>query len=53
MESVEEIMSLEPKPSCRFGANDSQYIVPDMFVCKTRSQYTTPCEKGRLTIVAL
>jgi DNA-directed RNA polymerase specialized sigma54-like protein len=46
-------MSLEPQPSRRFGANDSQYIVPDMFVYKTRGQYTTPCGKGKLTIVVL
>src|SRR5947208_9566114 len=30
MESVEEIMGLEPKPGRRFGGNDSRYIVPDV-----------------------
>ena len=40
MESVEEIMGLEPKPGRRFGANDSRYIVPDVFVHKLGSEYT-------------
>jgi DNA-directed RNA polymerase specialized sigma54-like protein len=43
MESVEAIMSLEPKPAHRFRANDSRYIVPDVFVYKMRGEYTTPC----------
>ncbi len=40
MESVEEIMGLEPKPGRRFGGNDSRYIVPDVFVYKIGSDYT-------------
>ena len=40
MESVEEIMALEPKPGRRFGGNDSRYIVPDVFVYKLGSDYT-------------
>ena len=40
MESVEEIMGLEPKPGRRFGGNDSRYIVPDVFVYKLGSDYT-------------
>jgi RNA polymerase sigma-54 factor len=40
MESVEEIMTLEPKPGRRFGANDSRYIVPDVFVYKMGGEYT-------------
>jgi RNA polymerase sigma-54 factor len=40
MESVEEIMTLEPKPGRRFGANDSRYIVPDVFVYKMSGEYT-------------
>lgn len=40
MESVEEIMGLEPKPGRRFGANDSRYIVPDVIVYKMGSDYT-------------
>jgi RNA polymerase sigma-54 factor len=40
MESVEEIMGLEPKPGRRFGGNDSRYIVPDVFVYKLGSEYT-------------
>ena len=40
MESVEEIMGLEPKPGRRFGVNDSRYIVPDVFVHKLGSEYT-------------
>jgi RNA polymerase sigma-54 factor len=40
MESVEEIMGLEPKPGRRFGGADSRYIVPDVFVYKLGSDYT-------------
>jgi RNA polymerase sigma-54 factor len=40
MESVEEIMALEPKPGRRFGGNDSRYIVPDVFVYKIGGDYT-------------
>jgi len=40
MESVEEIMALEPKPGRRFGGNDSRYIVPDVFVYKLGDEYT-------------
>jgi RNA polymerase sigma-54 factor len=40
MESVEEIMGLEPKPGRRFGGSDSRYIVPDVFVYKLGSDYT-------------
>ena len=40
MESVEEIMRLEPKPGRRFGGNDSRYIVPDVFVYKLGNDYT-------------
>lgn len=40
MESVEEIMGLEPKPGRRFGANDSRYIVPDVVVYKMGNDYT-------------
>ena len=40
MESVEEIMALEPKPGRRFGGNDSRYIVPDVFVYKIGDEYT-------------
>jgi RNA polymerase sigma-54 factor len=39
MESVEEIMSLEPKPGRRFGGGDSRYIVPDVVVHKMGSEY--------------
>ncbi len=39
MESVEEIMGLEPKPGRRFGANDSRYIAPDVVVHKMGSEY--------------
>jgi RNA polymerase sigma-54 factor len=39
MESVEEIMGLEPKPGRRFGGNDSRYIVPDVVVHKMGSDY--------------
>jgi RNA polymerase sigma-54 factor len=40
MESVEEIMGLEPKPGRRFGGADSRYIVPDVFVYKLGNDYT-------------
>jgi RNA polymerase sigma-54 factor len=40
MESVEEIMGLEPKPGRRFGGNDSRYIVPDVVVHKMGNDYT-------------
>src|SRR5213594_3736078 len=40
MESVEEIMGLEPKPGRRFGGNDSRYIVPDVYVYKLGTDYT-------------
>ncbi len=40
MESVEEIMGLEPKPGRRFGGGDSRYIVPDVFVYKLGNEYT-------------
>jgi RNA polymerase sigma-54 factor len=40
MESVEEIMGLEPKPGRRFGGNDSRYIVPDVLVYKMGTEYT-------------
>ena len=39
MESVEEIMALEPKPGRRFGGNDSRYIVPDVVVHKMSGEY--------------
>ena len=39
MESVEEIMGLEPKPGRRFGGNDSRYIVPDVVVHKMGDEY--------------
>src|SRR5215831_18006360 len=39
MESVEEIMGLEPKPGRRFGGKDSRYIVPDVVVHKMGSEY--------------
>jgi RNA polymerase sigma-54 factor len=39
MESVEEIMGLEPKPGRRFGGADSRYIVPDVVVHKMGSEY--------------
>ena len=38
MESVEEIMGLEPKPGRRFGVSDSRYIVPDVVVHKMGSE---------------
>src|SRR5882672_3875551 len=40
MESVEEIMGLEPMPGRRFGGNHSRYIVPDVFVYKLGNDYT-------------
>ena len=40
MESVEEIMGLEPKPGRRFGGTDSRYIVPDVVVHKLGGEYT-------------
>ena len=40
MESVEEIMGLEPKPGRRFGGNDSRYIAPDVVVHKLGNDYT-------------
>jgi RNA polymerase sigma-54 factor len=39
MESIEEIMGLEPKPGRRFGASDSRYIVPDVVVYKLGGEY--------------
>ena len=39
MESVEEIMGLEPKPGRRFGGADSRYIVPDVVVHKMGTEY--------------
>jgi RNA polymerase sigma-54 factor len=39
MESVEEIMGLEPKPGRRFGGSDSRYIVPDVAVYKLDGEY--------------
>jgi len=39
MESVEEIMGLEPKPGRRFGGSDSRYIVPDVVVYKLGGEY--------------
>jgi RNA polymerase sigma-54 factor len=39
MESVEEIMGLEPKPGRRFGGGDSRYIVPDVVVQKMGGEY--------------
>src|SRR5215475_11645947 len=39
MESVEEIMGLEPKPGRRFGGADTRYIVPDVVVQKMGSDY--------------
>jgi len=39
MESVEEIMGLEPKPGRRFGGNDLRYIVPDVVVDKMGTEY--------------
>ena len=40
MESVEEIMGLEPKPGRSFGGSDARYIVPDVFVYKISGEYT-------------
>ncbi len=56
MESVEEIMGLEPKPGRRFGAADSRYIVPDVIVHKMGNDYVvTLNEDGipRLRVNAL
>jgi RNA polymerase sigma-54 factor len=39
MESVEEIMGLEPKPGRKFGGSDSRYIVPDVVVHKMGGDY--------------
>ncbi|HXH84946.1 MAG TPA: RNA polymerase factor sigma-54 [Candidatus Tectomicrobia bacterium] len=39
MDSVEQIMELEPKPGRRFGGADSRYIVPDVVVHKMGSEY--------------
>jgi RNA polymerase sigma-54 factor len=39
MESVEEIMGLEPKPGRRFGGADTRYIAPDVVVQKMGSDY--------------
>ncbi len=39
MESVEEIMGLEPKPGRRFGGSDSRYIVADVVVHKMGNEY--------------
>jgi RNA polymerase sigma-54 factor len=39
MESVEEIMGLEPKPGRRFGGTDTRYIVPDVIVQKMSGEY--------------
>jgi len=39
MESVEEIMGLEPKPGRRFGGADSRYIAPDVVVHKMGADY--------------
>src|SRR5437773_3184634 len=46
MESVEEIMGLEPKPGRRFGGNDSRYIVPDVVVHKMGSEYVVVLNEG-------
>jgi RNA polymerase sigma-54 factor len=56
MESVEEIMGLEPKPGRRFGPADSRYIVPDVIVHKMGNDYVvTLNEDGipRLRVNAL
>jgi RNA polymerase sigma-54 factor len=56
MESVEEIMGLEPKPGRRFGAPDTRYIVPDVIVQKLGDDYVVLLnEEGipRLRINAL
>ncbi len=39
MESVEEIMGLEPKPGRRFGGTDTRYIIPDVVVQKMGTEY--------------
>ena len=39
MDSIEQIMELEPKPGRRFGGSDSRYIVPDVVVHKMGSEY--------------
>ncbi len=39
MESVEEILTLEPKPGRPFGGNDPRYIVPDVSVVKMGAEY--------------
>ncbi len=39
MESIEEIMTLEPKPGRAFGGSDSRYIVPDVSVVKMGGDY--------------
>lgn len=39
MESVEEIMALEPKPGRRFGDADSRYVVPDVAIVKVGDDY--------------
>ena len=39
MESIEEIMGLEPKPGRRFGGNESRYIIPDVVVHKMGNEY--------------
>jgi len=56
MESVEEIMGLEPKPGRRFAGNDSRYIVADVYVIKVSGDYTVVLnEEGipRLRVNAL
>ena len=40
MEAVEEVQALEPKPGRRFGAADTRYITPDVFVHKMGDDYT-------------
>ncbi len=40
MEAVEEIQALEPKPGRRFGAPETRYITPDVFVYKMGDDYT-------------
>jgi RNA polymerase sigma-54 factor len=39
MESVEEIMALEPKPGRRFGGLETRYIAPDVVVQKMGGDY--------------
>src|SRR5213594_1754883 len=56
MESVEEIMGLEPKPGRRFAGNDSRYIVADVFVFKVSGDYTVVLNEAgipRLRVNAL